>query len=166
MTSPSPIYGIPWPALGAIADGPDGYSDIALRVEREMTTFRGVTNYAKSSGVTCLNGYTTDVHSVTHPLAVIGWVDVELNIAMTPAAGTVIAGTIQITLDAVQVRNVRFHNQGQGIYVATIVASRAVTAAQTTLAIVARLAVDGPSSTVTYQHSEISARSYGAPGTG
>jgi hypothetical protein len=165
----TPIYGFPIPTLSTIADGPDAISDLAYRTERQMTNLRAVTSYGREAATALSNVSGVPVHTVNTALAVIGWVEIEVEIYLSSLVGAeaFVAGNIWLDANGTRLRTIRYHNQGVTRAVQkSFTGAMEVTAAVTNLTTAISVAADPTSSGHLYQASNISVRQYGAPSTG
>lgn len=165
----TPVYGFPIPLLSSIADGPDAISDLAYRVEREMTGLRAVSNYSREQNTSLSNVAGVPVHTTTTPLVVIGWVEVEVEVFLGSlvAESAFIAGNIWLDLNGVRARTIRYHNQGlTKVINPTFTGTLGITAADTSLTAIVSVAADPVSSGHLYHRSSLAVRQYGAPSSG
>lgn len=167
----TPIYGIPYPALGSNADGPAAFQAQATRVEREMTVLRRTDSTAQAPGFPVGPNQGGDVVTWSIPLVVIGWIEVEVDLGIqsyNPNTVDAWAGQVAVVLDGVTIVSKRFHNNGMVASMdKTVSCRRAVTAAQSSVNIVVHVSVDAPAAQpVIVAYLDISAWQFGAPSTG
>lgn len=79
----TPIYGIDWPELSDLADGPNGFETVALGVEAALPNLLWADFGSAVNGQQAPPGEIADCHSLaTYPLVAIGWVDVSFEVTL------------------------------------------------------------------------------------
>lgn len=170
----TPVYGFVTPDLANTADGPTALATLATRVEREMSTLRATNTWTQEPNA----GYNQNtsgnvIHSITASPSVIGWLDIEASINLAAIGGSssdvsagAFAGFMQLQVDAVQIRNYRFHSLWSTRSVVLTFSGKVTNTAVQTSRVV-RLVMDLQTGLgVSVNHSEITVAQFGAPGTG
>jgi hypothetical protein len=168
----SPIYKFPSPTPAELSDGPANFTALGARIEREMGAYRGYTfaDREVTAGIGVLPTYTL-VHSSDHAVAIIGWVDVNAEIAIgtfnpVAADGSVvnIAGQWRLLANGTQIAAGRWHNYGfTKLIRCNLAGSHSLPAATTNVTIRVEIAADTLSGPAYTMYSGVMVRRYGAP---
>lgn len=107
----------PWPELSEVADGPDGYQDLAARAEAAYPLPRLYTHISGDyNGAAVMPNTTRVIVSDTRASVAVGWIEVDFGILIrSPSPGNDVAagGSVFIKVNGVLVGQAGWHTYAQ-----------------------------------------------------
>lgn len=152
----TPTYGIDWPELADLADGPNALQTLALGVEAVLPNLLWTDAGSAGPGFTALPGEIADCHSLTsYPLVAIGWADLSFEITLvsplhglSTQASANIAGYIYLLVNGTQIGPPQRYHSYNTSHVTTVIRRTApLYKATTVFQVQVKFSVDAGSST-------------------
>lgn len=107
------IYEFPWPELPDPGNGPDGYVNLAERIDARMTRYRSELNLGSFDAGWAFNPGTTSDFWYTSVDVNKGWIEFDTHLVWY-SQGSCAAGIVNVLIDGAMARSWEFHNDCKG----------------------------------------------------